>query len=153
MGLVYMEKYTYGSSKFQGRKKSWQENLNFVPLRNSNYHREAAAVCISKEHNKRSIILRGVCSNCPILHGNTGNKLPILLSKVRFEGLSPNIYSSTTKLFISSRELINKKFALLLEQKDHFLFHVFKFIKESFQEICRSGKVGIRPPLLPWTTW
>jgi len=118
-GLGYMENTPMEVRSFKAVRKSLEENFKIVPLRNSNYLRQQR--CISK-NTINDPLFKGRLFNAYSTR-DTGNKIAnIAFPKYDLEGYPQN-YILYNKTYISSRDNKTKKFRLVLNQKDHFLFH------------------------------
>ncbi|MCM4173057.1 hypothetical protein DHD32_16350 [Arenibacter sp. TNZ] len=118
-GLGYMENTPMEVRSFKAVRKSLEENFKIVPLRNSNYLRQQR--CISK-NTINDPLFKGRLFNAYSTR-HTGNKIAnIAFPKYDLEG-HPQNYILYNKTYISSRDNKTRKFRLVLNQKDHFLFH------------------------------
>ncbi|MCM4162807.1 MULTISPECIES: toprim domain-containing protein [unclassified Arenibacter] len=118
-GLDYMENIPMEVRSFKAVRKSLEENFKIVPLRNSNYLRQQR--CISKT-TINDPLFKGRLLNAYSIR-DKGNKISnIAFPKYDLEG-HPQNYILYNKTYISSRDNKIKKFRLVLNQKDHFLFY------------------------------
>ena len=118
-GLGYMENTPMKVRSSKAVRKSLEENFNIVPLRNSNYLR------LQRGISKTTL-------NSPIFKGRIYNAYPTVENGYQFANIAfpkydlndhPQNYILYNKSFRSSRENRIKKFRLVLNQKDHFLFY------------------------------
>ncbi|MCK0133398.1 DUF3991 domain-containing protein [Arenibacter sp. S6351L] len=118
-GLGYMENTPMKVRSSKVVRKSLEENFNIVPLRNSNYLR------LQRGISKTTL-------NSPIFKGRIYNAYPTVENGYQFANIAfpkydlndhPQNYILYNKSFRSSRENRIKKFRLVLNQKDHFLFY------------------------------
>lgn len=99
--------------------KSLEENYNIVPLRNSTYLRRERH--ISKE-TINSKLFKGRIFNAYHVRGNGGKIANIAFPKYDLEN-KPKNYILYNKPYRSKTDNEIKKFRLVLNQKDHFLFY------------------------------
>ncbi|MCM4152971.1 hypothetical protein DHD05_15375 [Arenibacter sp. N53] len=100
-------------------RKSLEDNFTIVPLRNSSYLR------LQRGISKTTL-------NSPIFKGRIYNAYPTVENGYQFANIAfpkydlegyPQNYILYNKTYKSSRDNKIKKFRLVLNQKDHFLFH------------------------------
>ena len=118
-GIGYMENTPMKVRSSKVVRKSLEENFNIVPLRNSNYLRQQR--CISK-----------TTINDPLFQGRLLNAYSIRDKRNKIANIAfpkydlndhPQNYILYNKTYRSSRDNRIKKFRLVLNQKDHFLFY------------------------------
>ena len=116
--------YDLGNTNIEIQKprtvtKSLEENYNIVPLRNSNYlrvHRGTSKSTISNTP------FRGRIFNAYHVRDNGGKIANIAFPKYGMDGMPKN-YILYNKPYRSKKDHEIKKFRLVLNRKDHLLFH------------------------------
>ena len=106
-------------TKPQAFKKSLEENYNIVPLRNSSYLR------VQRDISKKTINntpFKGRIYNAYHIRDNGGKIANIAFPKYDLED-NPKNYILYNKPYRSKVDNEVKKFRLVLNQKDHFLFY------------------------------
>jgi hypothetical protein len=99
--------------------KSLEEKYNIVPLRNSNYLRIHRGIC---KATINSPLFRGRIFNAYHIRDNGGRIANIAFPKYDLAG-DPKNYILYNKPYRRRADNKVKKFRLVLNQKDHFLFH------------------------------
>ncbi|ASV32354.1 MULTISPECIES: toprim domain-containing protein [Maribacter] len=99
--------------------KSLEENYNIVPLRNSQYLRVQRSIS-RKTLNTEAF--KGRIFNAYHIRDNGGKIANIAFPKYDLEGNAKN-YILYNRPYRSKKDNEIKKFRLVLNQKDHFLFH------------------------------
>ena len=134
-GLDYIENTPIEVRSSKAVRKSLEENFNIVPLRNSNYLR------LQRGISKTTL-------NSPIFKGRIYNAYPTVENGYQFANIAfpkydledhPQNYILYNKTYWSSRDNRIKKFRLVLNQKDHFLFHSNPIKKPSKIIVAESG--------------
>lgn len=118
-GIGYMENTPMKVRSSKVVRKSLEENFNIVPLRNSNYLRQQR--CISKT-TINDPLFQGRLLNAYSIRDKRNKNANIAFPKYDLND-HPQNYILYNKSSRSSRENRIKKFRLVLNQKDHFLFY------------------------------
>jgi hypothetical protein len=118
-GLGYMENTPMKVRSSKVVRKSLEENFNIVPLRNSHYLRQQR--CISKT-TINDPLFQGRLLNAYSIRDKSNKNANIAFPKYDLND-HPQNYILYNKSFRSIRENRIKKFRLVLNQKDHFLFY------------------------------
>lgn len=116
--------YDLGNTNIKLRKpetntKYLEEKYNIVPLRNSNYLRVHRGISKSTIN---SVPFRGRIFNAYHIKDNGGKIANIAFPKYDLDGMPKN-YILYNKPYRSKNDNKIKKFRLVLNQKDHLLFH------------------------------
>jgi len=134
-GIGYIENTPMKVRSSQAERKSLDENFNIVPLRNSNYLRQQR--CISK-----------ATINDPLFKGRLLNAYSIRDKRYKYANIAfpkydlddhPQNYILYNKTYKCSRDNKIKKFRLVLNQKDHFLFYSNPIKNPSKIIVAESG--------------
>ena len=99
--------------------KSLEENYNIVPLRNSNYLRVQRGISKSTLNDP---LFKGRIFNAYHVKDNGGKFANIAFPKYDLDGTAKN-YILYNRPYRSKKDNEIKKFRLVLNRKDHFLFH------------------------------
>ncbi|MBC8769414.1 toprim domain-containing protein [Arenibacter sp. BSSL-BM3] len=118
-GIGYIENTAMEVQSSKAVRKSLAENFTIVPLRNSNYLRHQR--CISKT-TINDPLFKGRLLNAYSKRDKGHKNANIAFPKYDLED-HPQNYILYNKTYKSSRDNKIKKFRLVLNQKDHFLFY------------------------------
>lgn len=105
--------------KMNVRAKSLEENYNITPLRNSHYLRIHRSI---SRKTLNSPLFKGRIFNAYHIRDNGGRIANIAFPKYDLNGNAKN-YILYNKPYRSKKDDKTKKFRLVLNQKDHLLFH------------------------------